>query len=74
MKPNATPNPDGIPTNFYQSFWEKVGKDITNSILNILNMDKHQNDFNQAFVCLIPKIQNPRTLANYRPIALCNLS
>jgi len=37
MKSNAAPGPDGMPALFYQSYWEVIGNDSTNYVLNILN-------------------------------------
>lgn len=28
---------------------------------------------NHTNICMIPKIKNPETLSDYRPIALCNI-
>jgi hypothetical protein len=73
MKSTAAPGPDGLPTLFYQSYWDIVGTDITNFVLNILNNNGDPGNINYTYLCLIPKIKNPIMPSDYRPIALCNV-
>jgi hypothetical protein len=37
LKGNVVPLPDGLSAKFFQSYWDTIGGDITNTILNILN-------------------------------------
>lgn len=73
IKPNATHVPDGIPYIFYQYFWEIFGNDVTNLVLKILNFEENPKEFNNTFICIIPKIKSPITHVDYRPIAMCNI-
>jgi hypothetical protein len=74
MKSLAAPGPDGLPAKFYQTYWEIVGKDITNTALNILNKDGNPGPFNATHICLIPKTKNPSQPSDFRPISLCNVT
>jgi hypothetical protein len=73
LKGNAAPGPDGLSAKFFQSYWDTIGDDITNTILNILNKGDNPEPFNDTFICLIPKNKNPTLPADFRPIALCNV-
>lgn len=73
MKSLAAPGPDGLPALFYQAYWEIIGSDITDFILNILNHNGDPGNINHTFLCLIPKLKKPNLPSDYRPIALCNV-
>jgi hypothetical protein len=68
MKPNSAPGPHGLTAYFYQKYRSIVGKDITSTILNILN------GFSAiSFISLIPKTKKPKNTGELKPIALCNV-
>ncbi|KAL4385770.1 hypothetical protein GQ457_15G007970 [Hibiscus cannabinus] len=64
---------DGFPAFFYQRYWHVVGEDVTDFCLSILNGATDVEQLNQTQVILIPKVSNPETLAQFRPISLCNV-
>ena len=72
MKPFKAPSPDGLHAGFYQHFWAVVGKSMVEEIKEIFARKKIPDYLNRTLIALIPKIQGPETLGNYRPISLCN--
>ena len=50
-----------------------MGGDITNAVLVALNLGIILESINTTFISLIPKIQNPRKVLDFRPISLCNV-
>lgn len=60
MKPTAAPGPNGMPALFYQKFWNIVGDDVSNLVLDILNGDGQPHSLNHTFICLIPKKRKPK--------------
>jgi len=72
MAPSKAPGPNGFPALFYQRYWEIVGPNTVSNCLEILNDGADMKDWNNTNITLIPKVKNPPTVANFRPISLCN--
>ena len=66
--------PDGFSASFFHTNWETIIADIvTESIHQFFTSGIMQPKVNDTFIRLIPKIQNPQAVSDYRPIALCNV-
>ncbi|KAL3504645.1 hypothetical protein ACH5RR_034486 [Cinchona calisaya] len=72
MHPNKTSGPDGMPPLFFQSFWHIIGKDVVEGIQSFFHSGKMLKAINETIISLIPKVDSPINLAQFRPIALCN--
>ena len=72
MAPLKAPSPDGMPPMFFQNYWDLVKGDITNTILSYLNSGVFTFT-SQSYICLIPKVKNPKSGIEFRPISLCNV-
>ena len=66
------PGPDGFSATFYQSYWHIVGPDVTKDVKSFFSTGQLHTHQNETHIRLIPKITGPRSVADYRPIALCN--
>lgn len=64
---------DGMNANFYQKHWHIVGKDVAECVIGLLNGSRNLKELNKTHVVLIPKVKNPASLAEYRPISLFNV-
>ena len=73
MCPTKSPGPDGFPAHFFQHKWDICGEDLTRMVLKVLNGDDIPTEINSTFIVLIPKVQNPVSLNQFRPISLCNV-
>ncbi|KAK3225711.1 hypothetical protein Dsin_005573 [Dipteronia sinensis] len=71
MNPTKAPGPDGFHAIFFHKFWNVVGVEISKVCLQVLNGGTSITEFNHTNVILIPKIQNPTSLKDFRPISLC---
>jgi hypothetical protein len=72
MGPWKAPGPDGFPAGFYQKSWEIVGSTICEFVRKIWTDPQEIGVVNKTDICLIPKVQYPETVAQFRPISLCN--
>ena len=73
MAPLKSPGHDGLPLIFYQKYWHLIGKDVTKVVLTCLNSGKILNAINHTYITLIPKVQNPEEVMEFRLISLCNV-
>ncbi|KAA3477206.1 reverse transcriptase [Gossypium australe] len=71
MGPTKAPGCDSFPVLFFQRFCHTVGKYVEAFCLRILNEGKDFEPLNSTNIVLIPKIPNPTSLINFRPISLC---
>lgn len=66
------PGPDGFSATFYHSYWHIMGGDVVKDIRSFFISNSLHPQQNETHIRLIPKITAPRSVADYRPIALCN--
>ncbi|XP_073041676.1 uncharacterized protein [Primulina eburnea] len=72
MQPSKAPGPDGFTALFFQKNWKIVGKEVVAACLNILNSKGDLIGWNDTTLTLIPKVSNPVSPKDFRPISLCN--
>ena len=65
---------DGKPRMFYQKYLNIVGALTTASSLSCLNSSHLLRELNKTLITLIPKVDCPRSISQYRPISLCNVA
>lgn len=70
---DKAPGPDGFSASFYHSNWDTIRPDIVSEVQRFFTSGVLPPRINETNVRLIPKIKNPQTVADYRPIALCNV-
>ena len=73
MDANTAPGSDGLSPLFYKQFWGKIGWEVTEVVLSVLNIGTIPSNLNHTFITLIPKIQSPRKVSENRPISLSNV-
>lgn len=73
MAPLKAPGPDGMSPLFYQHFWGTINTDVIFSILMWLNSSILPPPLNHTFITLIPKVNSPEFVHQFRPISLCNV-
>ncbi|OMO57964.1 reverse transcriptase [Corchorus capsularis] len=73
MAPNKASGPDGMSPLFYQKYWHIVGEKVSEMALLFLNHGVALLEINHTNIVLIPKIDNPCQVKDYRPISLYNV-
>ncbi|XP_062005887.1 uncharacterized protein LOC133723071 [Rosa rugosa] len=73
MHPSKSPGPDGMSPFFYQKYWHIVSQDVCVAVRGLLEKGEMWLQSNYTYLCLIPKLQDPKEAMHFRPIALCNV-
>ena len=72
MKVFKAPGPDDFPPAFLQHFWEVIKNELIWATRDIIRTGKFLRRINITFLVLVPKVQSPKTLSDFRLISLCN--
>ncbi|XP_074288077.1 uncharacterized protein LOC141613236 [Silene latifolia] len=67
-----SPGPDGFSSQFFKDSWDIVGGDIIAAVTDFFTNGKLLKELNTTTLTLIPKIDNPTSVLDFRPIACCN--
>jgi len=65
-----SPGPDGVNLGFIKDFWEDIKGDVMRFISEFHWNGKLARGINSTFIALIPKVDSPQKLNDFRPIAL----
>ncbi|KAL0864587.1 hypothetical protein Bca101_043705 [Brassica carinata] len=74
MNPDKSPGPDGMTAAFYRQHWETIKPGVFSFVNQFFEQNYLDPKVNQTHICLIPKIENPSTIKDYRPISLANVA
>ena len=72
LNPNKAPGPDGFNGYFFRKAWSIIGEDVTRAIQEFFSSGKLLGEFNSTLIYLIPKVTNPSSFGDFRPISCCN--
>ncbi|KAL0304698.1 UNVERIFIED_CONTAM: hypothetical protein Sangu_3069000 [Sesamum angustifolium] len=70
---DSAPGPDGYTSAFFKASWSVVGQKISAAIREFFRSGKILKQINATLLVLIPKVQMPSQVADYRPISCCNV-
>ncbi|XP_012842530.1 PREDICTED: uncharacterized protein LOC105962752 [Erythranthe guttata] len=74
LNPNSSPGRDGFTGHFYVACWDIIKVELSNFIIDFFRGGHILKEMNLTTLVLIPKIDNARTVGDYRPISLGNFS
>lgn len=66
--------PDRFTTLFYQTYWDIVGSALIDEVKGLFATDCFPPHWNYTNLCLIPKIEWPSIMKDFRLITLCNVT
>lgn len=69
-----SPGPDGFNNEFTKAAWSTIKHDFYNLCQDFYNNSVSLRSINMSFITLIPKVEDPKTVGDYRPISLLNTS
>ncbi|KAL2904668.1 LINE-1 reverse transcriptase-like protein [Bienertia sinuspersici] len=73
MDGSKAPGPDGFNAQFYKENWDIIGEMVIKSVMEFFQKGKLLKEINSTFISLIPKIDRPQNVSEFRPIACCNV-
>lgn len=73
MTPFKATGPDGFHAGFYQNQWNTVGAEVVKQAMKFFTTGSMDQNVNDTLVSLIPKVDNPEMVSQFRPISLCNV-
>ncbi|KAK7275172.1 hypothetical protein RIF29_16281 [Crotalaria pallida] len=67
------PGSDGVRALFYKSQWELMKHFVHNFVIHAFLNPDCISDVNQTIITLIPKLDHPQRISDFRLISLCNV-
>ncbi|KAF7812457.1 reverse transcriptase [Senna tora] len=68
------PGPDGYSGMFYRKAWGEVGEQVVKVVADYIEKGVGLEELNLTNVVMIPKVDRPEVVGQFRPISLCNFS
>lgn len=65
--------PDGYSAIFFKKAWTVIGEDVCLAVKDFFRTGKLLKEVNATLIALIPKVELPTVVGQFRPIALCNV-
>ncbi|XP_019239049.1 PREDICTED: uncharacterized protein LOC109219081 [Nicotiana attenuata] len=67
------PGYDGFNALFFKKTWQIVGEDITMAVMEFFETAHMHKPINCTAITLVPKVRNPVSVKEYRPISCCTV-
>ena len=69
---NQAPRPDGFNAHFFKETWGSTGACFTAAVKEFFLYGELLRETNATLIALIPKVPNPSSMGDFRPISCCN--
>ena len=69
---SKAPSPDGFSSLFFKVAWSIIGSDVSEAVVSFFNSGSLLREINCTIIALVPKVPNPGSMHDYRPISFCN--
>ncbi|XP_074290339.1 uncharacterized protein LOC141617068 [Silene latifolia] len=67
------PGPDGYSAGFFRDAYDIIGGDVLNSVKEFFSTGRLLQQVNATVLTLIPKVDCPNSVHDFRPIVCCNV-
>ena len=74
MPADKAPDPDGFNGLFLKKYWPLIKEDFYKLCFDFFDGQVNLESINTSFITLIPKVNSPETVNDFRPISLLNCS
>jgi len=71
---SKAPGPDGLPGLFYRHHWHVIKATVIQTVQDFFTTGCMPPTLNRTIIALVPKVQHPESIEQYRPISLCNFA
>ena len=69
---SKAPGPDGFSSLFFKRTWSIIGREVCDAIVDFFSSGCLLREINCTILALVPKVPNPNSMHDYRPISCCN--
>ncbi|GJS24787.1 RNA-directed DNA polymerase, eukaryota, reverse transcriptase zinc-binding domain protein [Tanacetum coccineum] len=73
MGNDKSPGPDGYTACFFKECWDIVASDVVCAVQEFFTNGNLLKELNHTIIALIPKVNSPSRINDYRPISCCNV-
>ncbi|XP_074300566.1 uncharacterized protein LOC141631843 [Silene latifolia] len=70
---HKAPGPDGFTSAFYKDAWQVIGEEVCTVVKDFFLNGRLLKQVNHTLVSLVPKVDLPQTVGQFRPISCCNV-
>ncbi|XP_071687999.1 uncharacterized protein [Rutidosis leptorrhynchoides] len=70
---SKSPGPDGYSAAFFKQAWDIIGDDVVQAVKDFFHNGRLLKEINHTIISLIPKVQTPTKVTEFRPISCCNV-
>jgi len=67
---SKSPSSDGFNFGFLKFCWEILKEDVLKAVNEFADRGSWPRGSNASFICLVPKVDNPQQLSDFKPISL----
>ncbi|KAL0287559.1 UNVERIFIED_CONTAM: hypothetical protein Sradi_7122000 [Sesamum radiatum] len=71
---DSAPGPDGYTSAFFKAAWSVIGTEFVEAVSEFFRTGRLLKQINTTILALIPKVQLPTFVSDFRPIACCNVT
>ncbi|GJT15340.1 RNA-directed DNA polymerase, eukaryota, reverse transcriptase zinc-binding domain protein [Tanacetum coccineum] len=73
IEDSKAPGPNGFTAAFFKKAWRVIGNDVCKAVNEFFSSGRMLGEINATLISLIPNVETPNKVTNFRPIACCNV-